>query len=110
VALSVQVVKAPQVGDAKRVERLVRRAFHDVDTEAAAWTVRCCHLGLWSLFYVTVCLDGAVVRRFVRPTEDLEDHVRRTVRPLGASSRSSAPDLIDSRASALAPHHGSSLT
>jgi hypothetical protein len=94
------------------VERLVRRAFHEVDTDGAAWTVRCCHLGLWSLFYVTVCLEGEVLRRFVRPTEDLEDHVRRTVRSMGASTRAaSSDDLVDSRAaSALAPHQGSSLS
>jgi hypothetical protein len=112
VALSVQIVKAPRVGEAKRVERLVRRAFHEVDTDGA-WTVRCCHLGLWSLFYVTVSLDGEVVRRFVRPTDDLEDHVRRTFRSLGATSRSaSAHDLIDRRADAddLAVHHGPSLS
>jgi len=111
VALTVQVVKAPRTADAKRVERLVRRAFRDAEP-GRRWAVRCCHLGLWSLFYVTVWLEDVVVRRFVRPTDDLEEHVRGVVRTFGSAGRAVSREgtLAGGAPDAFAAPHGSSLS
>jgi hypothetical protein len=104
VALNVQVVKAPRIVEAQRIERIIKRAFRDGD-ESRDWSVRCCYLGLWSLFYVTITRDGETVRRFVRPAEELEEDVRRLVRG-SAGGRRRDPRALLSEPTASAPQTG----